>query len=162
LAVGRADLEDFDEIVVYKAVSQHEAALYEYQRVVVTLGSDVIGDQVGTGVQDGQRFVASIAYRTQRGDGEELLVGVVAPGDQELPIPVAIKIGNEYPLLDAETGIDHELVKALTGGSAAGKQEQTEREATHGGQYNSRSPFGFGPIAFFQLSGSAVSPRKQL
>ena len=89
-------------------------------------------------------------------------MGVVAPGDQELPIPVAEKIGHEYPLLDAETGIDHKLVKALTGGGAAGKQEQTEREATHGGQYNSRSPFSFGPITFFQRSGLAVSARKQL
>jgi len=67
-----------------------------------------------------------------------LLVGIVASGDQDLPIAVPIEVGHEYPLLDAETGIDHELVKALTGGSAAGKHEKTEREATHGGQYNSR------------------------
>ena len=65
-------------------------------------------------------------------------MGVVPSGDEDLPITVAMEIGHEYSLLDAETGIDHELVKALAGGSTAGEHEKAKGEATHGGQYNSR------------------------
>ena len=67
-------------------------------------------------------------------------MGVVTPGDQDLPAPVSIEIGREYGLLDAETGIDHELFETVARGtsSAAGKNKKTEGENTHGGQYNSR------------------------
>ena len=67
-------------------------------------------------------------------------MGFVTPGDQDLPAPVSIEIGREYGLLDAETGIDHELFETFVRGtgSAAGKNEKTEGENMHGGQYNSR------------------------
>ena len=62
-------------------------------------------------------------------------MGIVTPGDQELPAPVSIEIGHEYRLLDAETGIDHELFEPIARGtgSAAGKNKKTEGENTHGG-----------------------------
>ena len=55
-----------------------------------------------------------------------MFVGVVTPGDQDFPAAVSIEIGYEYSLLDAETGIDYELVEVLAGGSTAGKHEKTE------------------------------------
>lgn len=67
-------------------------------------------------------------------------MGVVTPGDQELPAPVSIEIGHEYGLFDAETGIDHKLIETAAGGtgSAADKNKKTEGENTHGVQYSSR------------------------
>jgi hypothetical protein len=66
-------------------------------------------------------------------------MGGVTPGEQELPPPVSIKIGHEYGLLDAETGIDYELVETFASGtgSVADKNKKTEGESAHGGQYNS-------------------------
>jgi hypothetical protein len=53
---------------------------------------------------------------------------------------VSIEIGHEYGLLDAETGIDHELFETVASrsSSTADKSKKTERENTHNGQYNSR------------------------
>ena len=66
-------------------------------------------------------------------------MGVVTPGDQELPAPVSIEIGHEYGLLDAETGVDHELIEtAARGTGSAADKKKTEGENTHGGQYSSR------------------------
>jgi hypothetical protein len=65
-------------------------------------------------------------------------MGVVTPGNQDLPAAVSIKIGYEYFLLNAKTGIDHKLVEVLAGGGTAGKHKKTEGGNTHGGQYNSR------------------------
>ena len=64
-----------------------------------------------------------------------LLMRVVTTRDQDLPAPVAIEIGHEYWLLDAESGIDHELFEAVVSatGSAAGKNKKAEGESTHGG-----------------------------
>ena len=79
-----------------------------------------------------------------------LFMVVVAPGDQNLAAVVFIEIGHEYFLLDAETGIDHELVKILAGSSTADKNKKTEERNTHGGQYNSR-PRGSAASAYSQL-----------
>jgi len=77
-------------------------------------------------------------------------MGSVTPGDQNLPAPVSIELGHEYGLLDAETGIDHELFETVAGStsSAEGKNKKTEGKNTHGGQYNSRLSIGWATISW--------------